>query len=98
MWNRRAADDHTECRCAVAGGGGMRRLPWVWVLFSVVLLVLLVAALIGQPVILRWDLGRRAGALSVAETAGAINQIRSAILQTVGTVVVLAGAYVAWRQ
>jgi membrane protein implicated in regulation of membrane protease activity len=76
----------------------MRRLPWVWVLFGVVLLLLLVAALVAPPVILRWDLGRRAGTLSVAETAGAINQIRSAILQAVGTVVLLTGAYVAWRQ
>ncbi|MBM2615590.1 pentapeptide repeat-containing protein [Actinoplanes sp. LDG1-06] len=76
----------------------MRRLPWAWVLFSVVLLILLVAALVGPPAILRWDLGQRAEMLSPAETAGATNQIRSAILQAVGTVVVLAGAYVAWRQ
>jgi hypothetical protein len=76
----------------------MRRLPLVWVIFGVVLLLLLVAALFGPPMILRWDLGRRAGELSAAETAGAINQVRSAIIQGVGAVVVLAGAYVAWRQ
>ena len=76
----------------------MRRLQWVWVLFGVILLFLLVAALLGPPVILRWDLGSHAGDLSAAETAGAINQIRSAVVQGVGAVVVLAGAYVAWRQ
>jgi hypothetical protein len=76
----------------------MRRLPWVWLFFGVVLLLLLVAAVMGPPVILRWDLGRSAGKLSPADTAGAINQIRSAIVGAVGAVVVLAGAYVAWRQ
>jgi membrane protein implicated in regulation of membrane protease activity len=76
----------------------MRRLPWFWILFSVVLLLLLVAALMGPPIVLRWDLGRRAEMLSIAETASAINQIRSATVQGIGTVVVLAGAYVAWRQ
>jgi fumarate reductase subunit D len=76
----------------------MRRLPLVWILFGAVLLLLLVAALVGPPVILRWDLGRRTGELSAADTAGAINQVRSAIVQGVGAVVVLAGAYVAWRQ
>jgi hypothetical protein len=74
----------------------MRRLPWV--LFGVALLLLLAAALVGPPVIVRWDLGARAGELSAAETAEAINQARSAIVQGVGAVVVLAGAYVAWRQ
>jgi hypothetical protein len=77
---------------------GMRRLPWVLVLFGVSLALLLVAAVVGPPVVLRWDLGHRTGELSAAETAAAINQIRSAIVQGVAAVVVLAGAYVAWRQ
>ncbi len=76
----------------------MRRMPWLWVLLGVVLLLLLVAAAVGPPVILRWDLDRNAGTLSAAEEAGAINQIRSTIVQSVGAVVILAGAYVAWRQ
>jgi hypothetical protein len=76
----------------------MRRLPSVWLLFALLILVLLVAATAGPPIILRWDLGVRAAQLSAAETANAVNQIRSAVVQGLGAVVVLAGAYVGWRQ
>jgi hypothetical protein len=77
---------------------GMRRLPWAWIGISIALLAFLVAAVVGPPVLLRWDLGHRAGQLSAAELATATNQIRSAIVQGLGAIAVLAGAYVGWRQ
>lgn len=76
----------------------MRRLPVVWLLLGLAVVALLIAAAVGPSVILRVDIGNRAGQLSAAETAAAVNQIRSTILSTLGAVVVLAGAYVGWRQ
>jgi hypothetical protein len=75
-----------------------RRHFLVWALLATALALLLAAAVLGPPVILRLDLGRRAGQLTAAETSTAINQIRAAIVQGLGAVVVVAGAYVAWRQ
>jgi hypothetical protein len=77
---------------------GMRRLPWAWMGLSVALLAFLVVAVAGPPVLLRWDLGHRAEQLSAAELASATSQIRAAIVQGLGAMAVLAGAYLAWRQ
>lgn len=76
----------------------MRRLPWVWIALSVALLAFLVVAVVVPPAMLRWDLGHQFGRLTPAEVASATNQIRSTIVQGLGTVAVLAGAYVGWRQ
>jgi hypothetical protein len=75
-----------------------RRLPWVLVIFGAVLAFLVVAAVFAPPVVLRLDLGRRVDELTAAETAAAVNQIRSAIVQGIAALVVLAGAYIGWRQ
>ncbi|WP_203781261.1 hypothetical protein [Paractinoplanes rishiriensis] len=45
-----------------------------------------------------WDLDHRVGQQSAVETAIATNQIRSALVQGLGTVAIVAGAYVGWRQ
>jgi Pentapeptide repeats (8 copies) len=76
----------------------MRRLPAIWLLFALLVLVVLAAATVGPAVLLRWDLGARTRQMSAAETADAVNQIRSALVQGLGAIVVLAGAYVGWRQ
>src|SRR3569833_2367619 len=70
-----------------------RRLPWVLVIFGVVLGLLVVAAVLAPPVVLRLDLGQRVDQLTAAETAAAVNQIRAAIVQAIAALVVLSGAY-----
>jgi hypothetical protein len=49
-------------------------------------------------VVLRLDLGQRVDQLTAAETAAAVNQIRTAIVQAIAALVVLSGAYIGWRQ
>ncbi|GAA3350842.1 pentapeptide repeat-containing protein [Amorphoplanes nipponensis] len=76
----------------------MRRLPPVVIAVGGILVLLFMIALIEPRWILRLDLGSDMKNLRPPEMANAINQIRSTVIQAVGSVVVLSGAYVGWRQ
>jgi uncharacterized protein YjbI with pentapeptide repeats len=61
-------------------------------------MVVLACVLVIPQWLVRWELGAQARTLAAAERAKAINDVRATLLQGVGGVVILLGAYFTYRQ
>ena len=76
---------------------GLTRSRWPLAGLAAVLVVLACVLVIPQWLV-RWELGAQARTLAAAERAKAINDDRATLLQGVGGVVILLGAYFIYRQ
>ncbi len=87
----------------------MARRPWRRINYGPVRLGYLLAGLAALAIVLacvlvipqwlvRWELGASASTLSAADQAKAINDVRATLLQGIGGVAILLGAYFTYRQ
>src|SRR6266511_4508891 len=76
---------------------GLTRFRWPLAGLAAVMVVLACVLVIPQWLV-RWELGAQARTLAAAERAKATNDVRATLLQGVGGVVILLGAYYTYRQ
>jgi Pentapeptide repeats (8 copies) len=76
---------------------GLTRARWQLAGLTALLLVLACVLVVPQWLV-RWELGAQARALTAADKAKAINDVRTTLLQGIGGTVLLLGAYFTYRQ
>ena len=76
---------------------GLTRARWQLAGLTALLLVL-ACVLVAPQWLVRWELGAQARALTVADKAKAINDVRTTLLQGIAGTVLLLGAYFTYRQ
>jgi hypothetical protein len=70
-----------------------------WQLAGLTALLLVLACVLVVPQwLVRWELGAQTRALTAADKAKAINDVRTTLLQGIGGTVLLLGAYFTYRQ
>jgi hypothetical protein len=76
---------------------GLTRARWQLAGLTALLLVL-ACVLVAPQWLVRWELGAQTRALTVADRAKAINDVRTTLLQGIAGTVLLLGAYFTYRQ
>jgi uncharacterized protein YjbI with pentapeptide repeats len=76
---------------------GLTRLRWLLAGLAAVAIVLVCVLVVPQWLV-QWELGAMAPTLTAADRAKAINDVRATLLQGIGGVVILLGAYFTYRQ